>query len=73
MTDAPRQLRTRSVVNVRAGAPSRLAAVVRVIPAGEIVNVVREVTGESVNGISRWWQNVDDDFLWGGALEVPVD
>jgi N-acetylmuramoyl-L-alanine amidase len=71
--DAPRQLRTRSVVNVRAGAPSRLAAVVRVIPAGEIVNVVREVTGESVNGISRWWQNVDDDFLWGGALEVPVD
>ncbi|MGE3959641.1 MAG: N-acetylmuramoyl-L-alanine amidase [Vicinamibacterales bacterium] len=69
-TQAPMQLRTRSVVNVRRGAPSTMAPIARVIPAGEVVNVVRQTTGESVNGISRWWQNVDDDFLWAGALET---
>jgi N-acetyl-anhydromuramyl-L-alanine amidase AmpD len=66
------QLRTTSVVNVRSGSPSTKAPVVRQIPAGEIVNVVREVAGEPVNGRSRWFQNVDDDFVWGGALEEPT-
>jgi N-acetylmuramoyl-L-alanine amidase len=70
--DTPFQLLTRSTVNVRGGSPSTQAAIVRVIPAGEVVNVVREIAGESVNGNSRWFQNVDDDFLWGGALETPA-
>lgn len=70
--DDPFQLMTRSTVNVRGGSPSRQAPIVRVIPAGEVVNVVREVAGESVNGNSRWFQNVDDDFLWSGALESPA-
>jgi N-acetylmuramoyl-L-alanine amidase len=68
---APHQLRTRANVNVRSGSPSTQAPIVRVVPAGEIVNVVRPVTGESVNGISRWFENVDEHFLWGGALEEP--
>ena len=68
---APMQLRTRTTVNVRRGSPSTLAPIERVIPPGEVVNVVREVAGESVAGISRWYQNVDGDFLWGGALEAP--
>lgn len=68
----PLQLRTRATVNVRRGSPSTLAPIERVIPPGEVVNVVREVAGESVNGISRWFQNVDDDFLWAGALEAPT-
>jgi hypothetical protein len=70
--DTPFQLLTRSTVNVRGGSPSTQAAIVRVIPAGEVVNVVREVAGEPVNGNSRWFQNIDDDFLWGGALETPA-
>ena len=70
--DTPFQLLTRSTVNVRGGSPSTQATIVRVIPAGEVVNVVREVAGESVNGNSRWFQNVDDEFLWGGALESPA-
>lgn len=69
---APHQLRTRANVNVRSGSPSTQAPIVRVVPAGEIVNVVRPVTGESVNGISRWFENVDEHFLWGGALEEPL-
>lgn len=67
----PNQLRTRTAVNVRRGSPSTRAPIARVVPAGELVNVVREVGGEAVNGMSRWFQNVDDDFLWGGALEAP--
>jgi hypothetical protein len=70
--DSPFQLLTRSTVNVRGGSPSTRAPIVRVIPAGEFVNVVREVAGESVHGVSRWFQNIDDDFLWGGALESPA-
>jgi N-acetyl-anhydromuramyl-L-alanine amidase AmpD len=66
------QLCTRSVVNVRSGSPSTKAPIVRTIPAGTVINVVREVQGESVNSVSRWFQNVDDDFVWGGALEDPT-
>ena len=75
--DGPARRRSASAahaidLNVRSGSPSTKAPIVRVIPAGEAVNVVRQVSGESVNGISRWFQNVDDDFLWGGALEEPA-
>ena len=62
-------LRARSRVNVRRGQPATSASIVRVIPAGELVNVRTRVTGEAVNGISAWFQNMDDDFIWGGALE----
>jgi N-acetylmuramoyl-L-alanine amidase len=71
-SDAPLQLLTQSNVNVREGSPSTQAPIVRTIPAGEVVNVVREVQGESVSGNPRWYQNVDDDFLWSGALEQPT-
>jgi len=27
-----------------------------------------KVTGEAVNGISVWYQNMDDDYIWGGAV-----
>jgi N-acetylmuramoyl-L-alanine amidase len=67
--EQPELLRARSRVNIRRGQPSTSAPVVRVIPVGELVNVRASVTGESVNGISLWFQNMDDDFIWGGALE----
>lgn len=66
--DVPDVLFARSAVNVRKGEPSSGAEVVRVIPAGELVNVKARVTGESINGVSVWYQNMDDDFVWGGAL-----
>ena len=66
--DVPDVLFARSAVNVRKGVPSSSAEVVRVIPAGELVNVKAKVTGESVNGVSVWYQNMDDDFVWGGVL-----
>jgi N-acetylmuramoyl-L-alanine amidase len=66
--DVPDVLFARSAVNVRKGEPSSSAEVVRVIPAGELVNVKAKVTGESVNGVSVWYQNMDDDFVWGGVL-----
>ena len=63
------QLRTRASLNVRSGSPTTRAPIVRVIEPDNVVNVVREVSGEAVNGVSRWYQNLDGDFLWGGALE----
>ena len=67
--DQPELLRSRSRVNVRRGQPSTSAPTVRVIPAGELIHVRGSVTGETVNGISTWFRNLDDDFIWGGALE----
>jgi len=66
----PQVVRARSRVNVRRGQPSRLAPIVRVIPARELINVRARVTGESVNGVSVWYQNMDDDFIWGGAVAL---
>jgi N-acetylmuramoyl-L-alanine amidase len=67
--EQPELLRARSRVNIRRGQPSTSAPIVRVIPAGELINVRGSVSGESVNGISLWFQNMDDDFIWAGALE----
>jgi N-acetyl-anhydromuramyl-L-alanine amidase AmpD len=64
----PQVVRARSRVNVRRGQPSRLAPIVRIIPAGEPINVTAKVTGEAVDGISVWYQNMDDDFIWSGAV-----
>jgi len=64
----PTAVRTRSNVNVRRGAPSTSAPIVRVIPLGTVINVRGSVTGQPVNGISRWYQNVDGDYIWAGAI-----
>lgn len=66
---APRVVRARSRLNVRHGQPSTTAPVVRVIPEGELINIQRSVNGQSVQGISVWHQNMDDDFIWAGAVE----
>jgi hypothetical protein len=55
-------------VNVRKARPSTSAPVVRVIPPGELLNVRAHVTGESVNGVSVWYENMDGDYIWGGAV-----
>jgi N-acetyl-anhydromuramyl-L-alanine amidase AmpD len=68
VVEDPLLLRARSAVNVRKGQPSTSAPIVRVIPAGEFLTVRAKVTGEPVNGISVWYQNVDDDYIWGGAV-----
>jgi N-acetylmuramoyl-L-alanine amidase len=62
----------RSAVNVRHGHPSRSARIVRVVPAGEPLLVKGQVTGESVNGVSLWYQNMDDDYIWAGAVTAGV-
>jgi hypothetical protein len=66
--DDPLVLRARSAVNVRHGQPATSAPIVRVIPAGELLTARARVTGESVNGVSVWYQNMDDDYIWGGAV-----
>lgn len=64
----PQMFRARTTVNVREGRPSTRVRVVRVIPPGELLNVRATVTGESINGISVWYENIDGDYIWGGAV-----
>jgi N-acetyl-anhydromuramyl-L-alanine amidase AmpD len=66
--DEPQMFRARTAVNVRKARPSTSAPVVRVIPPGELLNVRARVTGESVNGVSVWYENMDGDYIWGGAV-----
>lgn len=66
--DGPRVFRARTAVNLRKDRPLRTAPVVRVIPPGELLLVRAEVVGEPVSGISVWYQNVDGDYIWGGAV-----
>jgi N-acetylmuramoyl-L-alanine amidase len=70
VSSAPDVFRARSQVNVRRGQPSTQAEIVRVIPVGELVNVKESVVGETVSGIATWYKNMDDDFVWAGALAL---
>ena len=66
--DEPHMFRARTAVNVRKERPSISAPVVRVIPPGELLNVRAQVPGESVSGVSVWYENMDGDYIWGGAV-----
>jgi N-acetyl-anhydromuramyl-L-alanine amidase AmpD len=67
-----RIVRTVSPANVRDGAPSRQARIVRVIASGTDV-VVEGFTnsGEPVAGNASWYVDSQGQFLWAGATDIP--
>jgi N-acetyl-anhydromuramyl-L-alanine amidase AmpD len=70
----PRQtvVRTLTRTNLREGAPTSRAPIVRVIPADtEIVVSGFTDSGERVQGNPSWYSDGDDHFLWAGATNVP--
>ena len=82
LPDAPAAAPTRAVaqggtavatvrLNLRAGAPSRRAPVVRVVEVGETLPYVAVVDdGEAVNGRSDWCRDADNHFFWRGGVRV---
>jgi hypothetical protein len=64
-------VQVRSNVNLRAGAPSTSASIVRVIPAGAQVAVSGPVQGEPVQGNACWYADLEGHFLWAGATDAP--
>jgi N-acetylmuramoyl-L-alanine amidase len=59
-------------LNIRIGAPTRLSAVIRTVPAGQKLDYVAIVTdGEEVNGNSVWYQTAGGEYFWSGAT-LPI-
>ena len=67
---APVQLVIEDDVNVRV-APSVTAAKKTVLRKGTRTNAAGNVTGDSVNGNSKWYQLADSGFIWAGATDKP--
>jgi N-acetylmuramoyl-L-alanine amidase CwlA len=66
---APGQATVGTAVNLRRGAPSRLAAVARIAPAGSTIAYGAVVeNGEPVNGNRRWLETIDGLYFWSGAV-----
>ena len=58
--------------NVREGAPSTTARIVRVAPAGSTETVSGFTDqGERVQGNSYWYRTGDGNYLWAGSTESP--
>jgi len=58
-------------VRVRDGAAATTAPSLRILPpSGTPVQPIREVQGEAVQGISRWYEIAANEFIWGGAAVV---
>ena len=64
-------VRTIRNVNLRRGRPSKAAQVVRVIPEHTDVIVVRFEVGESIGANAFWYADVQGNFFWAGATNVP--
>ena len=66
-------VRTLARTNLRLGAPSLSARIVRVIPADtEIAVSGFTESGDRVHGNPCWYNDGDDNFFWAGATTVPT-
>jgi len=64
-------VRTILNVNLRRGRPSTTAQVVRMIPEQTDVVVARFEVGESVGANAFWYADIQGNFFWAGATNVP--
>ncbi len=62
---------TSTLVNVRQGAPSTSAPVVRKLAAGTTVAVTGLTTGDMVQGNAQWYALADNAYLWSGGCTAP--
>ncbi|MFO0995740.1 MAG: peptidoglycan recognition family protein [Alphaproteobacteria bacterium] len=66
------RVRARTRLNIRGGAPSTRAPILRTVEAGTELAIASTVeTGEPVNGNAVWYADGVGGFFWSGAVE-PV-
>ncbi|MBZ5569150.1 MAG: N-acetylmuramoyl-L-alanine amidase [Acidobacteriia bacterium] len=69
---AQTSVRVLANVRVRGTRPSTLSPIIRVLPANAVVRVSGFTNdGERVNGNSTWYSDLDGNFFWAGATDVP--
>jgi hypothetical protein len=66
------QIRMLKNANVRFEQPDTSARVVRVLPAQTIITATAFTdSGQRVDGNAFWYRDVDGNFIWAGATDVP--
>ncbi|MGQ0815605.1 MAG: N-acetylmuramoyl-L-alanine amidase [Gemmatimonadota bacterium] len=67
------QVKAKSDLNVRKGAPTTAAPVKRTVPSGSSLPYVGWTSnGLSVNGNSHWYRDGNGDYFWAGATTNPT-
>ncbi|HVE80387.1 MAG TPA: peptidoglycan recognition family protein [Gemmatimonadaceae bacterium] len=67
------EVRTRSDLNIREGAPSSLAPRVRTAPRGALLRYAGWTSaGQTVHGNPHWYRDPDGNYFWAGATERPL-
>ena len=62
-----------STLNIRSGAPTSLASLVRTVPAGtSLAYTGWTSTGERVHGNSHWYRDAAGDYFWAGGTSAPT-
>jgi len=65
----PATVTAQGLLNIRTGEPFRRAPVARQAPAGEVLAVLGQVTGEAVNGNDAWYLlSPGNQYCWSGAV-----
>ncbi|GAB4061907.1 peptidoglycan recognition family protein [Uliginosibacterium sediminicola] len=65
------QLTANTTLNVRKGAPNRLAPLADVVRAGQTLNYVGWTEqGEAVNGNPKWYLTAEGNYFWSGAVRT---
>jgi len=57
--------------NLRQARPNTSAPIVRVIPANTSITVAGFTMGERVQGNSYWYADLQGNYLWAGATNMP--
>ncbi len=66
---SPASVHTTVKANVRRTAPNRSAPVAYQLQPGVGLTVTAAVTGEAVQGVSRWYRLGDGNYIWSGACK----
>ena len=61
---------THVLVNIRQGAPSTTAPVLRKLPAGQTLAVYASTSGDAVQGNSLWYRIDTNAYVWSGACSA---
>lgn len=68
-----RQVATLVPLNVRRGAPTADAPIVRTLNAGAVVDVVAWTSsGQATHGNAHWYKTAEGNFIWAGGTDAPV-
>jgi N-acetylmuramoyl-L-alanine amidase len=65
--------RARVRLNVRRGAPTVLAPIVRTVPAAALLRYAGWTSnGLAVHGNAHWYRDLDGNYFWAGGTERPT-